>query len=73
MGNFKPLNANNLDLFLNKALELKCPNKTLPLLKNHRAMLYYPNPKIITRIMTFHEENKDWASMKEFYSVIGRK
>jgi hypothetical protein len=71
MGNMCPLNCSNLDDYVAKALELKCPNSVIPLLKNHRALLYYPDPKLITNIFKFF--SNDWAGMKTFYSAISRK
>jgi len=73
MGNHCALSGNNLDDFLKKAIELNCPNKVIPLLKNHRQLLYYPDPNLILNIFKLHESKKDWASMKEFYNAIGRK
>ena len=73
MGHNNPLSGNSLDEYVAKAIELGCPNKIIPLLKNHRALMYYPCSKLITNIMKFHSENKEWASMKEFYDAISRK
>jgi hypothetical protein len=36
-------------------------------------LMYYPDPKLIFRIIKLHAENKDWNSMKTFYNAIGRK
>jgi hypothetical protein len=71
MGHMCPLNCNNLDDFVAKAIELKCPNSVIPVLKNHRALLYYPDPKLITDIIKFHIN--DWPSMKAFYNALNRK
>jgi hypothetical protein len=73
MGNMCPLSCTDLDDYVKKALELKCPNVVIPLLKNHRAMLYYPNPQIITNMFKFHEVNKDWEAMKKLYNAIAKK
>jgi hypothetical protein len=73
MGNYCPLNGNNLDDYFNKAIELNCPNKMIPVLIHHRQLLYYPDPALIEKTMILHDENKDWASMKAFYLAIGRK
>lgn len=73
MGNHRPLNGNNLDDYLLKALELGCPNVALPLLKHHRPMLYYPDPEIITKIVKYFNSNKNWENLKLLYDTIGKK
>ena len=73
MGNCCRLSGNLLDDLVAKTLELKCPQKLNILLKNHRALMYYPNPKLITQIMQFYHSSKNWTQMKEFYDSIGRK
>ncbi len=73
MGNMCPLKCTDLDKYVSKALELKCPNSVIPLLKNHRAMMYYPEPKLITQLFKFHETNKDWALMKTLFNALAKK
>ncbi len=73
MGNHCALSGNNLDDYLKKAIELNCPNKVIPLLSHHRQLMYYPDPNLIMSIVKFHIENKDWPSLKTFYTAIGRK
>lgn len=73
MGNNNPISGNSLDEYVSKSIDLGCPNKVIPLLKNHRALMYYPEPRLITKIMKMHHEAKNWAVMKEFYEVISRK
>ncbi len=73
MGHYVPLNGNNLDDYLLKAINLKCPNKLIPVLQNHRQLLYYPDPQLIERVFIMFDELKDWGSMKIFYQAIGRK
>ncbi len=72
MGHYTPLSSNNLDDYLSKAIELKCPNKLISLLKNHRQLLYYPDPSLIEDVFKLYNGG-DWAAMKEFYLAIGRK
>lgn len=73
MGNYCPLSGNRLDDYVARAIELNCPNKVLPLLINHRQLMYYPNPQLIEEIIKLHESKNDWTSMKAFYSAIARK
>jgi hypothetical protein len=73
MGNLNPISGNSLDSFVARALELGCPEKINPLLLNHRAMLYYPSPDLITEIARFYDKNNKWAELKAFYNSIGRK
>jgi hypothetical protein len=73
MGNLSPLSNRDLDKLLTKSLDMNCPNKMLPLLKNHRPLMYYPNPKLISKIVKFHSDKNDWPNLKLFYQTIGRK
>jgi hypothetical protein len=73
MGHLAPLTSSQLDRYLEKALDLKCPNVVIPVLKNHRALMYFPEPKIITNMFKFHQANKDWASMKTLFNAIYKK
>jgi len=73
MGNQKPLKSSELDDLVKKALNLKCPLKVLPLLKNHRAMMYYPHSKTISEIMLFFNENRDYESMKTFFFGLTKR
>ncbi len=73
MGNLNPISGNSLDAYVAKALELGCPEKINPLLSNHRAMMYYPLPELITEITRFYDINNKWAELKQFYNAIGRK
>lgn len=73
MGNYKPLTANDLDNYVKKALELNCPNKILPLLKHHRAFMYYPSKELITQLASFHIEKNDYEGYKAFYDSISRR
>lgn len=73
MGHNNPLSGNSLDEYVSKAIDLGCPNKIIPLLENHRALMYYPEPRLMTNIMKIHHEAKNWAGMKEFYEAISRK
>jgi hypothetical protein len=73
MGNHCPLSGNTLDDYLKRTIEMGCPNKLIPLLQNHRALLYYPSPSLILSILKLHEEKKDWNSMKAFYEAVGKR
>jgi hypothetical protein len=73
MGNQKPLKSSELDELVKKALLLKCPLKILPLLKNHRAMMYYPHSNIINDIFKFFNENREYESMKTFFFGLTRR
>lgn len=73
MGFQKPLNCKQLDAFVSKAISLKCPLKVLPLLKNHRAMRYYPDPKLLTQTIEFFDNSKDFISMKILFAGITRR
>ncbi len=73
MGNEKPLKSSELDELIKKALQIKCPLKVLPLLKNHRAMMYYPHSNVITDIFIFFNESRDYESMKTFFSGLTRR
>ena len=55
LGHQNRLTCKEIDKFLDKSLEAKCPEKAIPLLKNHRSLMYYPNPKIITNIIVINE------------------
>ncbi len=68
-----PLLCTDLDQYVEKSIELKCPHAIIPLLKNHRALLYYPNPKVITKIFKFFADNKDWTNLKTMYNAIAKK
>ena len=73
MGNNKPLSCKTLDEYVQKSIDLKCPLQTLPLLKNHRALMYYPKPEIISKIFKLFDELKDYESMKLFFSNLTRR
>lgn len=73
MGNHKPLKSTELDELVKKALSLKCPLQILPLLKNHRAMMYYPHSSIISDIFKFYNENRDYEAMKIFFFGLTRR
>lgn len=73
MGNCCRISGNLLDDLVAKSLELKSPQKLNVLFKNHRALMYYPDPLLVTRIMQFYQNNKNWTQMKEFYDSISRK
>jgi hypothetical protein len=73
MANMCPLKCSDLDEYVEKAIELKCPNEIIPLLKNHRAMLYYPDPKVITKLFKFYSEGSDWDGLKKMYNAIAKK
>ena len=73
MGNLNPISGNSLDDFLAKAIELGCPNKLIPLISNHRSLMYYPDPTLILNIFKLYSETKNWAAMKVFYNTISRK
>jgi hypothetical protein len=73
MGHQFHLSCSQLDKYVEKAIELKCPNSVIPLLKNHRAMMYYPDPKLITQMFKQHQVNKDWASMKALFEAVSNQ
>jgi hypothetical protein len=52
---------------------MKVPNKIFDLLKHHRALVYYPEKRLLNDILRFYNETNNWKSMKEFYSAIERR
>ena len=56
MGNCNPLTGNSLDEYVAKAIELGCPSKLIPLFKNHRPLMYYPDPKLVSQIIHFYND-----------------
>ncbi len=73
LGHQNRLSGNILDEYLKKAIELSCPNKLIPLLVNHRALMYYPDPNLILRIFKLYNDKKNWKDMKELYNTISKK
>jgi hypothetical protein len=73
MGHRTPLSCSNLDKYLEKAIDLKCPNSVIPVLKNHRALMYFPDSKLIKQMFELHQANKDWPSMKALFEAIRSK
>lgn len=53
-GNQLLLKPSEIEKVVTKAIHLKCPEKLKRLLSNHRAFLYYPDPKLITKIFVYN-------------------
>lgn len=73
VGNGCLLSNESLDNLLLKSIELNCPNKLAPLLKNHRAIGYYPDPKLISQIVKLYYDNNDYENLKIIYNAIARR
>jgi hypothetical protein len=73
MGNLNPISGNSLDSFVSKATELECPAVLLPLFENHRELMYYPAPSLITDIVKYYNQNNKWDELKTFFNKINQK
>ena len=73
IGNYNSLSNRDIDRFVEKTANLKFAHKLNSIFANHRALLYYPNPKLLTKIMKQYDAEKDWEKIKAFYASIARK
>ncbi len=62
-----------IDMIIEKAIDLKIPNRINDLLLHHQTFHYYPNPTILISLLNYYIENSDYDGFVVFYKCIGNK
>ncbi len=73
MGHHSPISGNQLDELVKKCIQLDSVVKLAPIFLNHRALLYYPNPKLIEEIVEIYHAKNDYKNLKEVFSKMLRR